>query len=130
MNITRFGAAAKIRATCSRVSGSPSKYHRSSIFRVQPRLDVREQAALDLQAGPEAAHEVEDPLAVPLPILRPRVVPAEAEVVVAPDADRTGLIEEHDGLLQAGMHPAHVAEHHEAVGPLFTQDLDGPPQVV
>jgi hypothetical protein len=49
--------------------------------------------------------------------------------MVAPDADRTGPSEEIDRLLQAASHLEHVAEDHEAVGPVLLEDRQRPPQV-
>ena len=95
---------------------------------VQPGLDVGEQAAVDLQSGPEAGHEVEDPVAVTPPVAGGHVRVAEPEVVVTPDPARAGLGQKFDGLLQAVGHPAHVAEHDEPVDALALEDPQRPPQ--
>jgi hypothetical protein len=55
---------------------------------------VREQTALDLQTGLKPAHECQYAVAIPHPIVRLLVITAEAEVVIAPDPDRTGFLEE------------------------------------
>jgi hypothetical protein len=83
---------------------------------------MREQAALDLQAGSKTAHEGQDTRAEPLADLRPRVVTAQAEVVIAPDANRTGLVQERDALLDAFIHPTDVAKDDEAVRTVLPQD--------
>jgi hypothetical protein len=100
-----------------------------NLLRVQPRLDVREQAALDLQAGLKTAHVIQTPLAISSPVLGLRVVPAETEVVIAPDTDGIGFGEEGDGLFQAVSHLAQVAQNYQAIDALAPKDLDRPPQV-
>jgi hypothetical protein len=100
-----------------------------NLLRVQPRLDVGEEAVVDFQAGLKRAHECQNTVAVPLPILRSRVIPAEPEVVIAPDADCTGIGEEIHRLLQAVPQLEHVAEDHEAVGTLLMEDINRPAKV-
>jgi hypothetical protein len=89
------------------------------LLRVQPRLDVGEEAAIHLKAGLKRSHECQHTVAVPLPILWSRVTPAEPEIVIPPDADCTGIGEEINGLFQAVSQLEHVAENHEAVGTLL-----------
>ena len=99
------------------------------LLRVQPRLDVGEEATIHLHARLKRPHESQNTLAVPLPILWSRVIPAEPEIVIAPDADCTGIGEEINGLFQAVPQLEHVAEDHEAVGTLLMEDIDRPPEV-
>ena len=99
------------------------------VLRVQPWFNVGEKAAIDLQAGLKTAHECQNRLAVPLVVLRPRVVTAEAEVVVAPNADCPSFCEEINSLSQAVSELEQVAEDDEAVGPLLSEDINRPPQV-
>ncbi len=55
------------------------------------------------------------------------VITAEPEVVVAPYADCTGFGKEINSLFQMVSQLEQVTEEHEAVGPLVTEDINGPP---
>jgi hypothetical protein len=63
------------------------------LLRVQPRLYVGEEATIDLHARLKRSHVCQNAIAVPLPIFQSRVISAEPEIVIAPDANCTGIRE-------------------------------------
>jgi hypothetical protein len=90
------------------------------LVRVEPRLDVAEQAAVDLQVGLQPAHEVEDGGAVTLTNFFIGVE-AQANVVVAPDAHNLDLPKQANRFLYPLAHLENVAEDHEALGPVLLE---------
>jgi hypothetical protein len=97
--------------------------------RVEPRFDVGEQAAVDLQAGSQAAHEAEDGGTVASARFGAGV-DAQADVVVAPDAHGFDLPKEANRFLHPLAYLEHVAQDHEALGPVPLQHGDGPSQLL
>jgi hypothetical protein len=94
------------------------------LVRVEPGLDVAEQAIADLQSRLQAAHEGEDSGAVS-PARLFIGVEAQPEVVVTPDAYGLYFSEQVNRLLHALAGLEHVAQDHEAVGPVLPQHGDG-----
>jgi hypothetical protein len=84
--------------------------------RVEPRFDVGEQAAVDLQMWLQAAHEVEDCAAVPLADLFAGIK-AEANVVVAPDTHRFHFLKQPNRLLDVLARLENVAQDTKCSAP-------------
>jgi hypothetical protein len=91
---------------------------------VEPRLDVAEQAAVDLQVWLQTTHEGEDGGAVTLTNLFIGVE-AQTNVVVAPDAHGLDLPKQANRFLEPLAHLENVAEDDETLGPVLLEHGDG-----
>jgi hypothetical protein len=90
---------------------------------VEPGFDMREQAVVDLQFGPQIAHEIQDGSAVTL-AHGFTGIEAQANIVVAPDAHRLDLLEQAHRLLDPRAGLEHVAQDDEAFRPVLLEHGD------
>src|SRR5579871_4553261 len=90
---------------------------------------MREETAVDLQAGSQASHEVEDAGAEPFAYLFAGI-DAQPNVVVAPHANRLHSLEEVNRFIDPVARLENVSQDHEAISAVLSQHVDGPSQVL
>jgi hypothetical protein len=88
--------------------------------RVEPGFDMREKAAVDLQMGLQAAHEVENSGAVALAHFFIGIK-AQTNVVVAPHANGFDLLKQANRLLDALARLENVAQDNKALGSVLLE---------
>jgi hypothetical protein len=90
---------------------------------VQPRFDMREQAAVDLQVGPQTAHEIQDGNAVTL-AHGFTGIEAQTHVVVTPNAYGLDLLKQSHRLLDPLARLEHIAQDDEAFCSVLLEQSD------